>query len=115
MAMINTNSGSETERAGSAELKGSNDTVTKCRFATANTKKINANGMTIKAVRNFRISCPLSEVRAPLPHALSRTSESHGHEQTYNSSAAFDLKFLNEICGTHCRNFKSAALVLARV
>src|ERR1700722_20200983 len=25
--------------------------------------------------------CPLSEVRAPSPHPLSRTSESHGHKQ----------------------------------
>ena len=53
--MISTNSGSETEMAGSVELKGSNDTVTKCRFATANMTKISASGMTINAVKNFRM------------------------------------------------------------
>ena len=44
-AMIRTNSGSETAIAGSVELNGSNDTVTKCRLATANTMKIRPSGM----------------------------------------------------------------------
>src|SRR6516162_3546259 len=54
--MISRNSGSDTETEGSAELKGSKDTVTKCRLATANTTNIRANGMTIKARRNFRMT-----------------------------------------------------------
>jgi hypothetical protein len=41
--------------------------------------------------------CPLSEVRDTSPHAPSRTSESHGHWQVYDSSAAFDLTSLNPI------------------
>ena len=58
--MISTNSGNETETAGLAELKGSNDTVTKCRFATANTTKISASGMTTRAVKNFRMTKKLA-------------------------------------------------------
>ena len=56
IAMISTNSGSETERVGLAELKGSNDTVTKCRLATAKMMKISASGMTNRAVKNFRMT-----------------------------------------------------------
>ena len=40
---------------------------------------------------------------APFNHLsshLSRTSESKGHEQTYDSSAAFDLKFLYGLAAT---------------
>jgi hypothetical protein len=40
-----------------------------------------------------------------------RTSESEGHDQIYDSSAAFDLKFLEWTRGDLGRNFKSAALV----
>ena len=39
-AMITTNSGIDTAIAGSVELKGSNDTVTKWRLATAKTMKM---------------------------------------------------------------------------
>src|ERR1700759_3838073 len=54
--MISANSGIDTAMDGLAELNGSNDTVTKCRFATANTTKISASGITIKAVKNFRMN-----------------------------------------------------------
>jgi hypothetical protein len=40
--------------------------------------------------------CPASEVRGLSQHALTRTSEAKGHQQAYDSSAAFDLKSLNE-------------------
>src|SRR5262249_32120354 len=55
-AMINTNRGSETDSAGSVALNGSNDTATKCRLATANTRKIKLSGTTIRADRNFRMT-----------------------------------------------------------
>ena len=41
---------------------------------------------------------------------VSRTSESYGHSQTYDSSAAFDLKSLGSTRSTWCRDFRSAAL-----
>ena len=54
--MITANSGIETAIAGSAALNGSNDTVTKCRLATAKTMKISPRGMTTSAVKNFRMT-----------------------------------------------------------
>ncbi len=63
--MSSTNSGSETDSAGSAELKGSNDTVTKCRLATANTTNSRPSGITISAVRNFRITLRLESCLRP--------------------------------------------------
>src|SRR5262249_40030605 len=57
--MISTNSGMEIDTDGSVELKGSNETVTKCRLATANTMKIRPSGTTIRVVRNFRIGMPV--------------------------------------------------------
>ena len=62
-AMMRTNSGSETASAGSVELKGSNDTVTKCRLATAKTMKIRPSGMTTSAVKNFRMTISRSDRR----------------------------------------------------
>src|SRR3954447_21030594 len=53
--MIRANSGSDAESAGSTVLKGSNDTVTKCRFATAKTMRIRPSGRTIRTLRNFRM------------------------------------------------------------
>src|SRR5215204_1923054 len=55
-AMITANSGIDTAIAGSVELKGSNDTVTKWRLATAKTIKMRPRGMTTSAVKNFRIT-----------------------------------------------------------
>jgi hypothetical protein len=43
-------------------------------------------------------------------HLPSRTSESKGHWQIQNSSAAYDLKFLLPTRRNIRRNFKSAAL-----
>jgi hypothetical protein len=43
------------------------------------------------------IGCPASEVRDTLQHLLTRTSEAIGHYQIFDSNAAFDLKFLEEI------------------
>ena len=54
--------------------------------------------------------CPLSEVRTPLQQPLIRTSESHGHRQTYDSSAAFRFEVPGPFLGLRCRDFKSAAL-----
>src|SRR5690242_10347738 len=48
-----------------------------------------------EACSQIRAWCPLSEVRAPLPRSRSRTSESYGHQQIYDSSAPFDLKSLS--------------------
>jgi hypothetical protein len=54
--------------------------------------------------RHFRRSnvgqCPASEVRNTLQQSLIRTSEAKGHKQHYDSSAAFDLKFLNEMAAS---------------
>src|SRR3954471_23472815 len=55
-AMITANSGIDTAIAGSVELKGSNDTVTKWRLATAKTMKMRPKGMTTSAVKNFRMT-----------------------------------------------------------
>ena len=57
--MITANSGIETAIVGSAALKGSKDTVTKCRLATAKTMKIRPKGMTTSAVKNFRMTISL--------------------------------------------------------
>ena len=61
-----------------------------------------------RLVPAFRSSCVIVE-------PLSRTSESKGHKQIHDSSAAFDLKFLIGTRGNLCRNFKSAALVTTRL
>src|SRR5207344_2753937 len=55
-AMMTANSGIDTAIAGSVELKGSNDTVTKWRLATAKTMKMIPKGMTTSAVTNFRMT-----------------------------------------------------------
>src|SRR3954471_21943053 len=60
-AMITANSGIDTAIAGSVELKGSNDTVTKWRLATAKTMKISPKGMTTSAVKNFRMTIARSD------------------------------------------------------
>ena len=39
-----------------SELNGSNDTVTRCRLATANTTKIRPSGISTRAVKNFRMT-----------------------------------------------------------
>jgi hypothetical protein len=53
--------------------------------------------------------CPLSEVRDPAAApTLSRTSESNGHQQLFDSSVAIDLKSLTQVCSTRCRDFKSS-------
>src|SRR6478736_2732757 len=59
--MITTNSGIDTAIAGSVELKGSNDTVTKWRLATAKTMKMSPKGMTTSAVKNFRMTIARSD------------------------------------------------------
>src|SRR3954454_7031423 len=59
--MITTNSGIDTAIAGSVELKGSNDTVTKWRLATAKTMKMRPKGMTTSAVKNFRMTIARSD------------------------------------------------------
>src|SRR6185369_13060498 len=53
---------------------------------------------------------PVSEVRDTSQHTLPRTSETKGHWQAYDSSAAFRFEVPNRICCNWCRNFKSAAL-----
>ena len=71
-AMMTTNSGSVTAIDGSAELNGSNDTVTRCRLATAKTMKIRPSGITTSAVRNFRMT--ISRVTGDrCVHALQNT------------------------------------------
>ena len=52
-AMMIMNNGSVTASEGSAELNGSNDTVTEWRLATAKTTKINPSGISIAAVKIF--------------------------------------------------------------
>src|SRR4051812_36292848 len=54
--MISANSGMAVATDGSRELNGSNDTVTKCRLATANTTNNSPSGITISAVNNFRMA-----------------------------------------------------------
>src|SRR5258705_13763612 len=54
--------------------------------------------------------CPVSEVRDTSQHALTRTSETKGHWQLSDSSAAFRFEVPNRVCCRCCRNFKSAAL-----
>src|SRR5436305_3903674 len=54
--MIRANSGIAVATDGSRELNGSNETVTKCRLATANTTNNSPSGITISAVRNFRMA-----------------------------------------------------------
>src|SRR5437868_10436171 len=53
--MRTTNSGSVMASDGSIELNGSNDTVTRCRLATANTTKIRPSGINTKALKNLRM------------------------------------------------------------
>jgi hypothetical protein len=52
--MITTNSGRENPSDGSLELKGSKDTVTKWRLATAKTIKMMPSGTHTKMLRNLR-------------------------------------------------------------
>src|SRR5258705_2918820 len=59
----------------------------------------------------------LSATSAPFPkfvitpqHILTRTSETKGHEQLNDSSAAFRFEGPNRVCCRWCRTFKSAAL-----
>ncbi|MGP8120270.1 MAG: hypothetical protein ACLP8B_07045, partial [Xanthobacteraceae bacterium] len=54
--------------------------------------------------------CSASEVRAQSQQGLTRTSEASEHRKIYETSAAFDLKFLGRVGSNLCRNFKSAAL-----
>src|SRR5262249_49108412 len=54
--------------------------------------------------------CPVSEVRDTPQRALTRTSETKGHQPLYDSSAAFRFEVPNRVCCRWCRNFKSAAL-----
>src|SRR5258705_4951104 len=56
--------------------------------------------------------CPVSEVRDTSQHALTRTSETKGHWQLSDSSAAFRFEVPNRVCCKWCRNFKSAALAI---
>src|SRR5579859_6170 len=62
--MISTNSGIDVETDGLAELNGSNDTVTKCRFATAKVTKIRPNNMANRVLKNFRMAM----ARVDWPH-----------------------------------------------
>src|SRR5882757_6804785 len=55
---------------------------------------------------------PVSEVRDTPQHALTRTSETKGHLQHYDSSAAFRFEVPNRVCCRWCRSFKSAALAV---
>src|SRR5579863_2803200 len=55
-AMMTTKSGSVTPSAGSVELKGSNDTVTRCRLATAKTTKTRPSGIKTTMLRNLRMT-----------------------------------------------------------
>src|SRR5882757_7312106 len=57
--MMTVNSGMVTLIDGSRVLNGSNDTVTKCRLATAKTTNSRPSGITIRAVKNLRmkLSC----------------------------------------------------------
>jgi len=54
--MMSANSGIETEIEGLAELKGSKETVTKWRFATAKVTKIRVSRMTNRVLKNLRIT-----------------------------------------------------------
>ena len=54
--IMTTNSGIVTPTDGSRVLNGSNDTVTKCRLATAKTTNSRPSGITIRAVKNFRMA-----------------------------------------------------------
>src|SRR5436190_2973787 len=53
--MRTTNSGSVMASDGSVELNGSNDNVTRCRLATANTTKNRPSGINTKALKNLRM------------------------------------------------------------
>src|SRR5262249_28265402 len=46
--------------------------------------------------------CPDSEVRQALQHPLMRTSESKGHQQIYDSSAALNPKFATSLAASSC-------------
>jgi ubiquinone/menaquinone biosynthesis C-methylase UbiE len=59
-----------------------------------------------------RLQCPDSEVRKHFPRALTRASESKGHWQLYDSSAAFEPDAGSRICRTACANFGFAAPAL---
>src|SRR3954471_21709250 len=54
--IMSTNSGMAVATDGSRALNGSNDTVTKCRLATAKTTNSSPKGITISAVKNFRMA-----------------------------------------------------------
>ncbi len=53
---------------------------------------------------------PLSEVRDPSRHPLSRTSESLGAGRLIIPVPLFDLKSLGRTCSMQCSDFRSAAL-----
>src|SRR5436309_15541463 len=55
-------------------------------------------------------SAPFPKVRDTSQHTLTRPSETKGHWQLYDSSAAFRFEVPNRVCCRRCRNFKSAAL-----
>src|ERR1051326_637645 len=46
--------------------------------------------------------CPDSEVRQTLQHPLMRTSDSEGHQQIYDSSAALNPKFATSLAASSC-------------
>src|ERR1043166_2046529 len=46
--------------------------------------------------------CPDSEVRQTLQHPLMRISESKGHQQIYDSSAALNPKFATSLAASSC-------------
>src|SRR5262249_15786424 len=54
--MMSMNSGIDLESTGSAELKGSNETVTECRFATAKVTRIRNTRMATRMPKNLRMT-----------------------------------------------------------
>src|SRR5437870_12327278 len=60
-------------------------------------------------------SAPFPKVRDTSQHTLTRTSETKGHWQLYDSSAAFRFCVPNRVCCRWCRNVKSAALESSHV
>ena len=57
--MTSANSGSVSEAAGCSELNGSRDTVTICRFATANAMMTTASGTKMIAATTLRTTLPV--------------------------------------------------------
>src|ERR1700741_5031961 len=72
--MISANSGIEAATDGLTELKGSNDTVTKCRFATAKVTKIRPSRIKNSVLKNFRMTI----ARVDQPAAASCKPGGHG-------------------------------------